>query len=145
MSASNPRRFDFAKKMGNLYPSVTKEIAGIEIEFRALKFRRIIQALKHISAMSDDLIKAGITFDNYSEPAKLASLASIAMEVSPKFIEEISDIHIDDLLELHLEDVILVLQAVIEVNSASFDNLVKNWNSLAENLPKDLLVQAQKN
>lgn len=126
------RRFEFAKKMAELKPGKTVEIAGIAVDFTPLKFGKLAEALRHLDLMSEELKEAGVTFENYNQYKYLVKLVTISMDKAPEFLQDLSNIHVDDLRELDLPSIVKVMEAVIEVNVSSFENLSKNWKGLTE-------------
>ena len=138
--AKEPQRLNL--DVDSLFPAETIDIAGQVIEIRPLGFSKLASVLRKARAYGEMFGSQGITFQNFNQPDKIVTIASILMDQSPELIAEASNIHEDDIKQLPVEYVFEIVSTVIDVNMRSKEKLEKNWNSLAEKL--GMTVAAEK-
>lgn len=132
--SNKPTRFSFTKKLQELLPGKTISILDEEVIIRPLRLKNLNEVMGLVDKMSDDMIEAGITSENFQDPANIVKIVQISFKKAPNFLEEISNVATEDLLELELNDVAKIAMTAIEVNVDSFESLSKNWTSLTEKM-----------
>ena len=117
-----------------LFPGDVVDIKGCKITIEPLGLKDLAMLTRKLKAIGGDLAEAGVSWENYSDPASMVTLASVVLEKSPDIIAEASGIVQADIERLPLEIVVQILTAVLNVNTKSKSVLEKNFASLATTL-----------
>ena len=113
-----------------LLPSKVITVGKSKITVRPLGFMATKEMADQFSAILADLISAGISFKNYTEPDKLLELVRITMDTSPTLLADMSGIAVEDLERLLLSTNVEIFTQVLELNIESQEGLEKNLQSL---------------
>jgi len=128
-----PRKLN--TKIEDLFKSDTFEIGGDKIVIRPFSLEQWIKVIQRINESLDKFTSADINFENYKEYSKLLKLVTIIVSDFPDLLEDATGIVREDLVALPTEILIGLLTKVIEVQMASKDVFLKNWNCLTAILP----------
>ena len=120
----------------SLFPGDTYAIGSHSVVLRPLGVRQLATVAMKLKGCGELLSSQGVTWDNYTEPGNIVKLASVLLDNFPEVLEEITNVAIEDIDRLPLEEVVGLLTKAIEVNLASKDKLVKNFESLTKNIAK---------
>lgn len=121
-------------KWNDIFPGEAVDIAGCSVMIEPLGIKKIADIIKKIQNISSVLSKSGITYDNFKDPDKFVSLATIIVQQAPDILSDATGIHTEDIGKLPIEYVILLLSKVVEVNIKSKETLIKNCTRLASTM-----------
>lgn len=113
-----------------LFPGKSITLGNTSIDIRPMGLFQLSVISRKLKSLFVVLQKEGVTFDNFNDQGNLLNIATVLFEQFPDVLSEVTNIHLEDIKSLPIEYGIVLIDAAIEVNLKSKENLVKNFKSL---------------
>ena len=117
-----------------LLPGKVVTLGNTILDVKPLGLEDLGSIIRRVSTIRDDLSKSGLTLENYSKGEGLMKLTTILVEKIPDVLSDATGVAVEDIRKLPLTMTMSLLSAVIEVNLQSQEGLLKNFETLAENV-----------
>ena len=120
--------------LDSLFPDDTITIGNTVLIIHPLNLEQITTMSKQVKALGIPLTEAGITWDNYNQPANIIKIVEVILDNAPLILEEASNIDYENLKVLPLDILLQIVDKIIEVNFRSKELFEKNFKSLTSKL-----------
>lgn len=119
-----------------LFPETNFKIGTTTLRLMPLTVSTVARVLKQLSGISSLLVEEGLTLKDLSRdnvPA-IITLVSVIMAQAPGILSEMSGLDEFDVQRLPLNVAVDLFIACLDLNLASQEGLVKNFNRLGEKI-----------
>ena len=114
-----------------LLPGREFTVGKTTVYIEPLGLKDFVATVKRLDSIRVELATAGLTLENYSDPAGIVKLATLIMDNVPDVLSDSSGIKESDLKKLPLGVIMNLLSVVLDVNIESQEGLLKNFTALA--------------
>lgn len=119
-----------------LFPETNFTIGTTTLRLMPLTVTSVARVLKQLSYISNLLVEEGLTLKDLSKDnvSAIIKLVSVIVEQAPGILSEMSGLDEFDVQRLPLNVAVDLFTACLDLNLASQEGLVKNFNRLGEKI-----------